>query len=314
MSPQRPALQRTFKEISREALRTFSRRSGGLLGGAVAFYSLLSVIPVLIIAVYVAGLGHHDVAARAHLADELARWIGPDGAATIVVLLGRAAPGGTSTLTRLLHAGVVVYASMRLFQQLRRSINHMWDVEPPPAGSVRGTLLKQVRKYATALLMVILIEVILLALVGLKTALAVSALRLGPALHTSALPTSTLFHAVEWLLSFGVVTLLFATMFRVLPDARIAWRDLWVGAIVTALLFSVGATVISRYLSYKSEDATFGDGGAIVMLLLWVNYSAQVFFLGVAFTGVWAEKKGGGIRPLPGAHIAQHAPEEVSAA
>jgi membrane protein len=292
------ALQRTFTEIAREAIRSFSRRDGRLLGGAVAFYSLLSIIPVLLIAIYVSGIGARDAATRAGLLGELSRWIGADGAATVAALIGRAGAAGSSPLTRILHAAVVVYASTRLFQQLKGSINRLWDVEAASPAGVRGTLLTQARKHATSFLMVVLIEVILLALVGLKTVLAVSAERLGPAFHAS-----TLIQVGEWPLSFGVVTLVFATMFRVLPDARIAWRDLWVGATVTALLFSAGASVVSRYLSYKSVHATFGDGGSIVMLLLWVNYSAQVFFLGVAFTGVWAEKKGGGIRPLPGARV-----------
>jgi len=301
------ALERTFREIVREALRQFVRRSGRLLGGAVAFYSLLSIIPILIITVYIASLGARDESARLHLVSELTRWIGRDGAATVVGLVGRDGPGGTDTSTRFFHAAIVTYASTRLFQQLKQSINHMWEVEVQIQATVRATLLQQIRKYTVALVMVLLIEVLLLAMLGVKTALAVSSLSLAPVLYSS-----TLFHAAEWLLSLGVVTLLFAAMFRILPDARIAWRDLWAGAVGTALLFSAGTSVISRYLSHKSVDASFGDGGSIVMLLLWVNYSAQVFFLGVAFTGVWAEKRGSGIRPLRGARIVRSPPESAA--
>lgn len=301
------AIERTFREIVREGLRVFARRNGRLLGGAVAFYSLLSVIPILTIAIYIAGLGDSGEAARVHLVSELSRWIGPDGAATVAGLVGRDGPGGSGLVTRLFHAVIITYASTRLFQQLKQSINHMWRVEIAAGTDVRGTLLRQIRKYAASFVMVLLMEVILMALVGLKTALAVSSLRLGPALYSS-----TLFHAAEWLLSLGVVTLVFATMFRVLPDARIAWRDLWVGATITAWLFSAGTSVISRYLSHKSVDASFGDGGSIVVLLLWVNYSAQVFFLGVAFTGVWAEKRGAGIRPLPWARVAVPHPDDLA--
>jgi membrane protein len=190
--------------------------------------------------------------------------------------------------------------STRLFTQLRRSINHLWGVELLPGDGVKGTLRKQARKIVVSFCMVVLIEVVLLALVGVKTAVAVAMTGIGPDLHGSAL-----WYAGGWLLSFGAVTLLFATMFRVLPDARIAWRDLWVGALVTALLFSIGASLISLYLRHKSAHDTFGDGGAIVMLLLWVNYSARIFFLGVSFTGEWAARRGRGIRPTEGARLVE---------
>lgn len=299
MAEARPALDanaRRFVAIAKAALRSFSRRGGGLLAGAVAFYCLLSIIPVLFIAVYLASLGAVEGPAREALLEELARWIGRNGAGTVADLLGRGGSGGSLIATRVLQAGVVVYMSTRLFTQLRRSINHLWGVELLPGDGMKATLLKQAQKIIASVFMVLLIEVILLALVGVKTAMTVATARFGPAFHDSAL-----WHAGEVILSFAVVTLLFATMFRVLPDARIAWRDLWVGALVTALLFSLGATLISLYLSHKSARDTFGDGGAIVMLLLWVNYSARIFFVGVSFTGVWAERKGRGIHPAVGA-------------
>lgn len=295
VSPSLALRARGFWDIARSAVGSFSRRGGGLLAGSVAFHSLLSILPVLFIALSVARLGAREEPARVMLVAELGRWIGPKGAATIADLLERDAGGG-SLLTRLLHAAVVAYMSTQLFTQLRRSINHLWDVEPLPADGVKQSLVKKAQRLVASFFVVVLIEVVLLALVAVKTALSVATTRFAPALETSLLV-----HSVELLLSFGVVTLLFATMFRFLPDARIAWRDLWVGALVTAMLFSLGAIGIGEYLSHKTMDATFGDGGSVVMLLLWVNYSAQIFFLGVAFTGVWAERRGRGIRPVHGA-------------
>lgn len=288
-----------FWMIARSAVGSFSRRGGGLLAGSVAFHSLLSILPVLFIALSVASLGAREESARATILTELARWIGPKGAATVAELLDHD-EGGGSIATRALHAGVVAYMSTQLFTQLRRSINHLWDVEPLPTDGVKRSLLVKAERLVASFFVVVLIEVVLLALVAVKTGLAVATARFVPALQTSLLV-----HSVEVLLSFGVVTLLFATMFRYLPDARIAWSDLWVGALVTALLFSLGAIGLSEYLSHKAMDAAFGDGGAVVMLLLWVNYSAQIFFLGVSFTGAWAERRGRGIRPVHGARRVQ---------
>lgn len=286
---------RGFWEIVKTAGSLFARRSGGLLAGAVAFFSLVSIIPILFIAVSVAKLGAREESARGTLIAELSRWIGPSGAATVADILGRESDQG-SISTRALHAVVVLYMSTRLMSQLRRSINHLWDVEHPSAGGVKGTLIKKAQRLVTSVLVVLVIEAILLALVAVKTGLAVMTAHLTASFHAPLL-----WRGVEIVLSFFVVTLLFATMFRFLPDARIAWRDLWVGALVTSFLFSAGTTLVSLYLGHKTAEDAFGDGGAVVMLLLWVNYSAQIFFFGVSFTGVWAERNGGGIRAVNGA-------------
>lgn len=254
-------------------------------------------MPVLFIAVSIAGWGPGSEPAERTLLSELGRWIGPGGAATIADILGRQG-GGQSVWTRVFQAAVVLYMSTRLFSQLRRSINHLWDIEPAPSSGVKDTLLKQVRRGLTSVLMVILVEAILFALVVTKTALAVANSRI-----SAFIDTPRLWWAIEALVSFGVVTALFASILRLMPDARIAWRDLARGALLTAGLFSVGATLVSIYLSHKAMDDTFGDGGPLVMLLLWVNYSAQIFFYGVAFTGEWARSRGDGIRPIHGARL-----------
>ena len=289
------ASARTFWGLTKAAFGRYSRRSGGLLAGSVAFFSLLSIVPVLFIAISVAGWGARGEPARETLILELSRWIGQGGADTVADILGRQG-GGESIATRVFHAAVVVYMSTRLFSQLRRSINHLWDIEPLPVSGVKGTLLKQARRFLVTVLMVTLVELLLLALVAVKVGLALASARITPRVDTP-----NLWRVVELLVSFGVVTTIFAAMFRLLPDARIRWRDLWGGALLTASLFTAGATLVSIYLGQKAMDETFGDGGAIVMLLLWVNYSAQIFFFGVAFTGEWAERRGGGIRPVHGA-------------
>src|SRR5262249_15435247 len=126
-------------DIAKAAVRSFSRRGGGLLGGAIAFYSLLSIVPVLFIAAYFVSLGAVEGPTRDALLDELARWIGRSGAGTVAELLGRGPSGGALLATRALQAGVVVYMSTRLFTQLRRSINHLWGIELLPAEGVKGT-------------------------------------------------------------------------------------------------------------------------------------------------------------------------------
>ncbi|MEZ4310522.1 MAG: YihY/virulence factor BrkB family protein [Polyangiaceae bacterium] len=277
----------------RASVSLFARRGGGFLGGSVAFYCLLSILPVLFIALSLARLGSHETLAREALVGELARWLGPKGALTIADLLD-STPAAGALPTRLFHAAVVLYMSTRLFSLLRRSINHLWGIETAPAVGVKQSLLGKLERLLWALFVVLLIEALLLALVAAKATLAVAGAR-----FPTSLPTLLLAQAGETLLSFGVVTLLFAALLRFLPDARIAWRDLWRGALITATLFTFGTTLVARYVSHKTLDSELEDGAALIALLLWANYSAQIFFLGVSFTGVWADRRGQGIQPLP---------------
>lgn len=295
VSTVRPSLAiraRRFGDILVAAGSIFVRRSGALLAGSVAFYSLLSVLPVLFIALSVARLGAREETARVQIVDELTRWVGRDGAATLGELLKGSTLEG-SIGTRALHVLVLVYMSTRLFSLLRRSINHLWGVEPKAALGVKETIVQKARRFVVSLAVVVFVEVLLLATVVGKVVLPVMMGRLA-----FVAQISVLLQVAEVLLSFSVVTVLFAAILKFLPDAAIAWRDLWVGALVTALLFSIGTMLVSVYLSHKATDDTFGDGGALVMLLLWMNYTAQIFFLGVAFTRVWAERRGGGIHAL----------------
>lgn len=278
------------RAIARETLRSFSRHGGRMLAAAVAFSSLLSVAPLLVIALQVAGLATSQAAARAALAQDLTRWIGEDGARTVALLLDRVQSthaGRASAASAL----ILAYASTRLFSQLKRALDHMWDVQPRSGEGFRGKAWKQLRKRALAFAMVLLVGVVLVALVLAKALLAAAAETIGGPFAGVA------WRIGELALSLATTTALFAMVFKVMPDARLAWRDAWVGALVTALLFTLGAALIGIYLGHKALAATYGAAASIVMLLLWVHYSAQVFFVGAAFTAVFAARRGRPIEP-----------------
>ncbi len=279
------------RELIKDALGSYSRHNGRMLASAVAFSALLSIAPLLFIALGIASIAVGDDIGRASVQHDLARWIGTESAQTIMSLLDHARVTGRSAAASVLGAVVLVYASTRLFSQMKRALNHMWDVHAKSGKGLRAKVIKQARKRGLALLLVVFVGVLIIAVVAVKTVLAVS-LHLLPDGEERAL-----WRAGEMIVSLGTTTLMFAALFKTLPDAKLAWRDAWRGALVTSILFSVGTTVISLYLGHKTLDVLYGPGGSLVLLLLWVQYSAQVFFLGAAVTGELARRRGSAISP-----------------
>jgi membrane protein len=263
-----------------------------MLAAAVAFSSLLSVAPVLVIALHVAGLATGEERARLALTSELTRWIGDDGARTLAALIDGARRSQRAGWASLASALVLTYASTRLFSQLKRALNHMWDVQARSAKGLQGKAWKQLRKRALAFVMVVFVGVMIIGMVVLKALLASATRALGG--HEAR---TAAWHVGETALSLGATALLFAMVFKVMPDAKIAWRDAWLGALVTSALFSAGAILIGLYLGHKALDTMYGPAGSVVMLLLWVHYSAQVFFVGAALTGEIARRGGRAIVP-----------------
>jgi membrane protein len=167
----------------------------------------------------------------------------------------------------------------------------MWNIHARSGQGFKGKVWKQVRKRGLALLLVVFVGVLIIAVVAVKTVLAASTE------HFNDHVSGALFHGGEMLVSLATTTLMFAALFKTLPDARLQWRDAWRGALVTSVLFSIGTTIIGLYLGHKTLDVFYGPGGSLVLLLLWVHYSAQVFFLGAAVTGELARRRGHAIEP-----------------
>ena len=286
---------RGIVDTVRATWRTFSDRGGRLLSGAVAFYALLSIVPMLLVALRIAGVTTSEATARRALLDDIAHWVGDAGATTIGSMLSLAERGGAEKSASVVGTVVLLYASTRLFSQLTRALNVMWAVERPKAQGFKAKAFLEARKRGAAFLLIGVVGLLLTVLVLAKLALSAAENTLDPSLSAAIL-----WRSVESLTSFIVCAVLFGLVFYVLPNARLAWRDLVVGALVTAALFSVGAILISMYVARKGAGSVYGAATSLVLLLLWVHYSAQVFFLGAAFTAVHAEARG---RP-----IVQHDP------
>ncbi len=245
---------------------------------------MLSIAPLCLIALQVAGTFLGEAQARAALADNLGHWVGPSGSTTIISLVDRVhrPDGGVrSALTLLL----LFYASTRLFSQLKRALDILWDVPIPERKGFVAKLRNQIEKRALSFVLACGVGVVLVVIVLIKTAFTMGAHSLG-----EESPFAT--RALASIVSFLVTIVMFAVVLRVLPTEKIPWRDAFLGATVTAILFTLGTSAVSAYLGHKGVNATYGEAGAVIVLVLWMHYSSQVFLIGASFTGESALRRG----------------------
>ncbi|MBI3203845.1 MAG: YihY/virulence factor BrkB family protein [Myxococcales bacterium] len=269
--------------LSRDAARIFSQRGARLMSGSVAFYALVSVVPILVIALELAALVVDEQQARSTTAVELESWVGRSGAATLLSLVGAVRGSSHSTLTSVLGALVLVYASTRLFTQLTTALDLLWETPPEPdpkdfAERVR----RQAKRRGLAFAMVILVGVSLTATVLLHAGLAAGRRAAGLDVPVSRL--------VEAPASLVLTSLLFAAMFRLLPRGRVRLPDALVGGAVTSILFTAGALLVTAFVA-RRDTTVYGAAASLVVLLLWMHYSAQAFFFGAAFTVAHARRR-----------------------
>jgi membrane protein len=200
--------------------------------------------------------------------------------------------GGQGPVATTIGLALLIFGATGAFLQLQSALNAAWNVEPDPSqGGIRNFITKRIFSFG------LILGIVFLLIVSLAVTAAVSALteRFG-----SGLP-ETVMLVLEFVFAFVVVTFLFAAMFKVLPDARIEWRDVWVGAIGTTILFVVGKFLIGFYLGRSDPGSSFGAAGTLAVILIWIYYASHIVLFGAEFTQAWSEKFGSGIRPEAGA-------------
>ena len=279
-------------KVVRRAWWSFRIHEGSLLSGAVAFYALLAFAPLGVLAVVAVGWILGAETARDALMRQIETFLDPEPARFLSEAIERGTSiGGQGWFATLVSVVFLVVASTRLFWMLRGAINHAWGIRsnlPPGFFGQRRQVLQR-RLVAFGMLFVLGGAFVLLAIV--KAAVNVANV------HFARVPL--LWRGIDLAFSVGLFTLLVAVIFRWLPDARIAWRDAVVGGVVTAVLNTLGSVLIGHYLARVSPTSMYGAAGSLVVLLLWVYYSTQIFLFGAELTAEWARQRGAGIEPLP---------------
>jgi membrane protein len=259
------------------------------LGAALAFYTALSIAPLLIIALSAAALYFGEEAAHGELSRQVNSLVGAQAGEAIEEIVASGQKPAEGTIAAIMGIVMLLFGASGVFGQLQDSLNAIWEVKPKSNRGVWGMIRHRLFSFA------IVLGIGFLLMVSLVISATLAALgtvfdRLPDDLHWLA-------QGVNLVISLGVFTVLFALMFKYLPDVKIAWSDVWLGAFITALLFLVGKFAIGLYLGHSSMASTYRVAGSFVVLLVWVYYSAQILFLGAEFTQVYANQFGSRIVP-----------------
>jgi membrane protein len=271
------------------------------LGAALAFYATFSLAPLLLVVVAITGLVYGRQAATGHLLGQLRHLVGEDQAAALQALIASADQPATGVWASITGVVMLLVGATGLFGQLQDALNTIWLVQAPAGRGVWGA----VKDRFLSFMLVLVSAFLLLLSVAADTLL--TALR-GALEDEHSTWASQLIHLP---LSFVIITLLFATIYKFLPDAVITWRDVWFGSVITSFLFSVGKFLIGLYLGKSAIGSTFGAAGSLAALLLWLYYSAQLFLFGAELTKAFAVNFGSGIVPrakVAPAPVTAHAP------
>jgi membrane protein len=264
------------------------------MAAAVAFYAVFSLTPIVVIAFKLGEAAFGTDVALREILTQAAFLIGREGADGIELLIENAQPHPASTTSTAIGLAAMIFAATGVFTELKDSLNTIWEIQPKPGLG----LLEMVRYRFFAFAMVLVIW--FLMLVSLVASAAMSAV-------SQHAPTFLGFQAVESLVSLALITLLFALIYRVLPDVLVAWRDVWFGALTTAILFVVGKSLFGLYLGHSSIGTSYGAAGSLVIVILWTYYSCLILLFGAEITQVQAKRRHARLIPNETAvHVTEH--------
>jgi membrane protein len=268
--------------LFRDAALRWVDHKAARLGAALAYYSVFSIGPLMLIAIAVAGLFFGADAVRGQVSAQLTGLLGEGGAKAVETMLAGASQRHEGILATIIGIVTLLLGATGVVVQLKDALNTVWETEMPGGSGIWGF----VRSYIVSLAGVLGLGFLLLVSLLLTTSLSAGAHLFAPVLSEAVL------QIFSFLVTFTVSSLLFAMMFKWLPDAEIGWRDVWLGGVVTAVLFEAGKFLIGLYIGKQGLESTFGAASSIVVLLIWVYYTAQIVLYGAEFTHVYATSYG----------------------
>jgi len=272
-----------YFSVFKQTFTEFNEDKVPRLGAALAYYTIFSIGPLLLIAVAMAGLFFGQEAAQGQVSSELGKILGPQMAKSLEEMIQAAAKPKSGTVATIIGVVTLILGASGVFGQLKDALNTIWDVPAKKASGILGFIKQRF------LSMAMVLGIGFLLLITLVFDAAISAM--GPFLGR-IIGGEVFLHIVELVLSFAVSTVLFAAIFRILPDLKIAWHDVWFGAVFTSLLFVLGKWGLGVYLGKAAVGSAYGAAGSLVILLVWVYWSAQIVLFGAEFTQVYARTFG----------------------
>jgi membrane protein len=286
--------------LLKDTIREWREDGANRLAAALAYYTTFSLAPLLVLIIAIAGLVGGREAAQTQTMAQVQDLLGVEGREFVEGMLESASQPETGLAATLIGAVTLLFGALGVFGELQNSLNTIWEVKPKPAKGWMDGIKRFVVRRLLSFAMVLGIGFLLLASLVISAVISALGEYIG-----NRWPIADQGINAQWLslinfvISFLVITLLFAMMFKFLPEIKIAWKDVWLGAAVTSALFSLGKFLIGLYLGRSQVGNIFGAAGSLAILLIWIYYSAQILFFGAEFTQVYANRYGSKMVPDP---------------
>ena len=276
--------------FTKELFANYGDDDAFTLGAALAYYTVFSFAPLLVVAIAIASYFMGEDAVTGRLYGELDGLLGPEAAKTLQEIVSNAYSTGDSVWATVLGIATLLFTASTVFATLKMSLNRIWQIEARPTNNIVGFLVTRLLSFSfvVGLGFLLMITLVVNALIiGFMDQITEQFPSLG----------GVVLGLTSWVLATAVTAVIFALLFRFLPDAKARWKDIWAGAIFTALLFGLGRYLIGLYIGNSNFSSTYGAAGALVTLLVWTFYNSLILFLGAEFTYVWAKRRGFPVRP-----------------
>lgn len=277
-----------YWRVTKETMKKFIEDNPLNYSSSIAFYVVFSMPAILIIVISITGSAYQDQAVRQSVIEQIQMLFGAGSAATVERVMANAHLSGSTALARVIGIITLLFSATTVFVSLQNGLNYIWGIKPKPGRDLINFFLDRLLSLAMVISIgfILLVSLVIDALIGAFNAAL-----------SNWCSAAYIITSVNLLVSIGVITLIFALIFKILPDARIKWKDVWVGAFVTTLLFTVGKFLIGFYLGNSSLSDIYGAAGSLVLLLVWVYYSSVIVLFGAEFTYVYSQEIGDRIRP-----------------
>jgi membrane protein len=273
-----------YLDLLKQTYQEFAADKAARLGAGLAYYTIFSIAPLVLIAIAIAGMVFGQEAAQHEITGQLKGLLGTAAAKSIEEMIQNAAKPKAGTVATIVGIVTLIFGASGVFTQLKDALNTIWNVPAKESSGIMGMIKDKF------LSMAMVLGVGFLLLVSLILDAAVAAV--GKYANSILPGGESLWHGLQLALSFGVVLVLFALIFRYLPDTRVQWRDVRLGALSTAILFIIGKFALSLYLGKAAVGSSYGAAGSLIVLLVWIYWSAQILFFGAEFTQVYAKTHG----------------------
>mgnify|MGYP003575191151 CR=1 FL=1 len=279
-----------FWQVVKETFTEWNNSSASSDSASLAYYAIFSIPGLLIIIIWIAGYFFGEEAIRGEITYQISGMMGTEVAESVQNMIAGALIDKENIFMKIVGIGSLVFGSTTLFFQLQKSLNNLWDVEAAPKKALVKFLLDRANSLGMILILgfLLMITMILSSLISLFNNFIT---------NYFGLETYMVVEIINFTIGFGIVVLLFALMFKVLPDLEISWKSVWKGSILTAVLFTFGKFLLSLYFSEFKPTSAFGTAGTVILIMMWINYSCMLIFFGAEFTKVYTYKKGLRIEP-----------------